>query len=98
MTRGMKKEVAMEEEEGEVFTISREGIGEGGHVQVLALLVPKYFLLLSTPLFGHVHCASTHMFFFSVQINFAPQLISAGHQCLPDDQHLVHVLWWQGQL
>ena len=64
MTRGMKKEMAMEEEEGEVFTISREGIGEGGHVQVLALLVPKYFLLLSSPLFGHVHCASTHMFFF----------------------------------
>ena len=56
MTRGMKKEMAMEEEEGEVFTISREGIGEGGHVQVLALFLPKYLLLLSTPLliFGHV--------------------------------------------
>ena len=54
MTRGMKKEMAMEEEEGEVFTISREGIGEGGHVQVLALLVPKYLLFLSSPLFGHV--------------------------------------------
>ena len=36
--------------------------------------------------------------FFSVQINLAPQLISAGHQCLPDDQHLVHLLWRQGQL
>ena len=64
MTRGMKKEMAMEEEEGEVFTISREGIGEGGHVQVIALFVPKYFLPLSSPLFGHVQCASTHMFFF----------------------------------
>ena len=36
MQRGMRKEMVEEEEEevAEVFTISREGLGEGGQVQV----------------------------------------------------------------
>ena len=36
MRRGLKKEMVVEEEGevGEVFTISREGLGEGGQVQV----------------------------------------------------------------
>ena len=46
MRRGLKKEMVVEEEGevGEVFTISREGLGEGGQVQVEKFFCPKYCL------------------------------------------------------
>ena len=44
MRRGLKKEMVVEEEGevGEVYTISREGLGEGGQVQVTNKYCPKY--------------------------------------------------------
>ena len=50
MRRGLKKEMVVEEEGevGEVFTISREGLGEGGQVQVQVCL--KYRVLYTSPI------------------------------------------------